>query len=216
MANVFLNLKTTSNRQDIANVLNAQAGKILANNIDKLQPIIKKTINRTVEENKNEFIPTDREAAELGIGEGGCIDRSRTQDAWMTMLIGGSDRSASSFAIFKGLRGRTGEIALLSIAIDENILYRADLSNVPIDPSKDPQADRLTNIPWMQWLIEGAPRNEDFRFRPSNLGRTGEGTMRRGGIWRFRPARPGATDRLIRRIARNLRTSIPKNIGAAF
>lgn len=213
MANVFLDLKTTSRLQDIQNALNREARKVLANNVKKIDDIVLKSINGSIIANRNDFIPTDREAGELGVGQDGSIDERKTDEAWKTLLVTTRGQNAITSFVILEQGGARPEFAFLSIVIDERQFYNHPLCNVQIDPSNDTEADSFSNIPWMRWLIEGAPRNPLYRFRPSRLGRTGEGTMRKSGVWNFRPARFGAFDRLTRTIERSIRSDIKKNIG---
>lgn len=213
MVDLSFGLKTTSKLQDIQNAVNKRAKKILVNNVKKIDSIVEESINKAVRENQGDFIPDDREAGELGIGQDGRIDESKRDGAWKKLLITTRGQQAVTTFTILEQGGSRPDFARLFIVIDEELLYKDELSNVSIEPSKDNEAEQISNIPWMRWLIEGAPRNPLYRFRPSGLGRTGEGTMRKSGVWNFKPRRFGAFERLAENIEKTVRNNIKRNIG---
>lgn len=179
------------------------------NNFGDFRPFTEEAINEAVEQVKDQFIPTDEEAAELGVGEGGNIDRERTQGAWRQLLVGGPN-SVMNFSVRRSRR--TNEIGNIRITYDEDAFLAAPLSNVPT-----PDSFRIRSIPWMDWLINGAPTNSNFQFTddfPSAAdSRTGQGIMIRGGVWRFAPARPLAFIELNRTIERRVIDAVERLSG---
>ncbi|TFH25904.1 hypothetical protein E4G67_00160 [Candidatus Bathyarchaeota archaeon] len=213
MAGLSFNLKAAPKLKAISDAVKKKTRRRLTNNISEIRQITADAINRAVEKNKNLFIPTDDEAAQLGIGEGGSIDTDRTTGAWRELLTTGQ---AVKFLVQKTGRSKTGAFANLQIEIGEELFYNLDLSNMPIQESKDLDTELRNNIPWMRWLIEGAPTNTEYRFTTKNKGvvsRTGGGIMIKGGIWEFPPAHPGAFDALISSIETTIRKNIKSNVG---
>jgi hypothetical protein len=183
MVDIALNLKTTSKLEEIANALNAKTRRKLRDNIPKMKQIVANAINKAVEKNRHQFIPTDDEAYELGVGSNGEIDTDKTNGAWLELLTAGKATQFSIQSTGGGARGR--QFGVLQIVISEEVLFSIEESNQPIEPSEDDDAEQIINIPWMRWLIEGAPANSGYRFSTSNRGiasRTGGGIMVKGGM----------------------------------
>lgn len=210
MVDITLGVKTTSKLNDIANALRKKARRRLKTNVKEIRQIVANAINTTVHRNRNLFIPTDQEAHELGIGEDGEIDTDRTNGAWLELLTTGE---ATQFSV-EEIPGES--FGLIQVVISEELLFSLPLSNIPVDPSKDEDAEQINNIPWMRWLIEGAPANPNYGFDSSNRGiasRTGGGIMVFGGVWSFPPARPNAFATLISEIEKKIRRDVKRNIG---
>jgi len=110
---------------------------------------------------------------------------------------------------------RKNKIGTITVSVDEEKFLAAELSNVDT-----PDSDAFTSIPWMKWLIRGAPSNPDFQFsnevRGARFSRTGGGIMVKGGVWSFPPARLGAFSRLGKSLEVQLIRTIKNNIGKAI
>jgi len=195
-------------------VVSSLLGKRIQQNFGAFRPIVEEAIDEGVINTRQEFIPTDEEAAELGVGANGAIDRSKTQDAWGQLLVG-----STSKAITFSVRKNTGKDKIGSIAvnINEEAFYSADKSNVDT-----PDSDAIGTIPWMEWLIEGAPQGSvlpNYAFTAEvgeySNSRTGEGIMKwtRGGVWSFPPARLGAFRLLTSEVERQIEIAIRRDIG---
>lgn len=193
----------------IKNALRETFSRRARSNFGDFRPFTEEAINDAVGEVRDNFIPTTSEAAELGIGKGGAIDSSRTDGAWRQLLVGGPN-SVMTFSVTRSRR--TNEIGNVRIAYSEEEFLAAPLSNIPT-----PDSLRIRNIPWMDWLINGAPTNSDFLFSedfpPQSNSRTGLGVMVRGGVWMFPPARPGAFSKLNQAIERNVIRTVERLSG---
>jgi len=210
MANITVKLKVTDglgskSKDKIIDLI----GKRLRKNLNAIRPIIENGINNGISEVNSNFIPTDSEAAELGIGQGGAVDRGRVDGAWKQLLVGSSD--VTTFTMQKDTR--RGKIANIEIVVNEAALFSAPLSVVETDDT-----DNIDDIPWMNWLIEGAPSISGFEFTHEirfGFSRTGLGRMvtKEGGIWSFPPARIGAFVILINSIEKEVGIIAARDIG---
>jgi len=197
----------------LTDILLLRFGKSARQNFGDFRPFIEDAIDEGVINSRSEFIPDSDEAAELGIGRGGTFDRERTHGAWR-QLLSNSNEKIITFSIRKDTRRK--RIGDISINIDEGALLRAPLSNV------DTESDDLPSIPWLEWLINGAPAgaiqpNFEFSTRvpPTSESRTGAGRMVhvRGGVWEFSPKRLGAFKLLTSEIERQVIIAVKKDIG---
>lgn len=188
MAKVGVKVKLGANSlKELEQIILDSFEKQARGNFGDFRPIVEEAINKAVVNTKEEFIPDDDEAAELGVGEGGLIDRSRTEGAWKQLLTRGPN-SVMSFSVRRA-RGK-GLIGNITVSYTEEALLEAPLSNV-----LTPDSFEIRSIPWLKWLIRGAPTNSSFEFTEETTGsfsRTGGGVMIKGGIWRFSPVRPRA------------------------
>lgn len=199
---------------ELKDVVKRLFGKTARNNFGDFRPFIEEAIDEGVINSRSNFIPDNDEAAQLGIGAGGSIDTRRTRGAWSQLLVGSSE-DVTTFSIRKD--GRRDKIGTITVEIDEQALYDAPLSNIDT-----PDSEKIDSIPWMEWLIEGAPTgavlpNHEFSsvVPPTSNSRTGEGRMIivEGGIWTFPPARLGAFKLLSREIERQIEKAVRKDIG---
>jgi len=154
------------------------------NNFADLRPLVEEAIDEAVEKRKGGFIPTDGEAEELGIGDGGSIDRGKTNLAW-TALKASERAGVTRFSVRKKGAEGTDIIGEIKISIDESAFYTAPRSIVDT-----PDSD-IGQIPWMQWFIEGKTiqgdtfTNQAPRDVLQRVSRTGGGIMIFGGLWQF-------------------------------
>lgn len=168
----------------------AEGKRVLRNNFGDLRPFIEQAINDGVEASKDEFIPKAREIAELGIGAGGSEDVERTQGAYKKLRTD-QGSSYTKFSVRKQRPTASNDI-IGGIVVDTN---REEFLNSSLAVVSTAESREIEEIPWMRWLIFGAPTNSEFRFVGSSRAknsRTGGGIMVRGGVWIFPPARPGA------------------------
>lgn len=198
MARVSVNFSISSeDRKELTRVIEEKLLRRARNNFGDFRIFIKDAINDGIDEVKDEFIPTDREAEELGVGEGGEINRDKTESAYK-QLYPGDDAGASKFSVRK-LR-RSSDIGRVKFELDEKTFYNAPLSIV-----NTPDSQQIDQIPWMLWLIEGAA-NSSYRFisrRNAKNSRTGGGIMVEGGLWTFVP-----NDRAFIRLEDSVRAAI--------
>ena len=185
-------------------------GKRARNNFADFRPVVEEAIDEAVINSRQDFIPSDDVAAELGVGDGGSIDSQKTHGAWRQLLVG-SSANAVTFSVRKG-RGSRKNIGDISISINEDAFYDATDANVDT-----PDSRLIDTIPWMRWFIRGAPTIQDFSFSdnisPGSVSRTGQGIMVKGGLWKFPPASPLAFTNLAVEIERQAGVSIRRNIG---
>jgi hypothetical protein len=136
---------------------------------------------------------TDTQAAELGIGDNGSIDRVKINNAWRQLLSKPLGLSSSErptvFSVTK-LRSKTG-IGTIRITMDENKLYNAPLSIVETESEINEPGFSDNVIPWLLWFVKGKSIGA-YQFtsdpkRRANIGasRTGKGIMIKGGFWQF-------------------------------
>ena len=199
--------------KELTDVVQSLFGKRVQKNFGRFRPVIEEAIDDGVINRRSEFIPDDNEAAELGIGQGGSIDRERTQGAWRQLLASASN-GIVAFSVRKD--SRRNKIGNITVNINEEAFFNAPLSNI------DTESKHLPNIPWMEWLIEGSPNGavlDDYAFSSdvpeSSKSRTGAGRMIivQGGLWTFGPARQGAFSLLGKEVERQIEIAIRRNIG---
>lgn len=189
-----------------------EAKRVIRGNFGDLRSFVSTAINAGVEATRNEFIPNSREIAELGVGRNGQPDTSRTEGAYKQLRTD----SQTPFTRFTIRRqrptARDNLIGAVTITIDEQSFLNSKLAKVPT-----PDSENIDEIPWLRWLIFGAPTNTNFRFinrRPIPKGsRTGGGIMVEGGIWAFPPARAGAFTLLSQNVERRVIGFIQEEVG---
>ena len=157
-----------------------------------LRSEISDAIDEAVESHNDLLIPTEKEAVELGVGEGGSVDRDKTNNAWQQLLSNPRGLSGSSrptqFSVTK-LRSRTG-IGSIRITIDEDKFYGAPLSTIETESEIEEGGFASNVIPWMMWFVRGKTiGGVRFSSDPRNveISRTGKGIMIKGGLWSFAP-----------------------------
>ena len=215
MAKVGIKFKVKGSfLKELTDVVTSLFGKKVKKNFGAFRPTIEAAIDEGVINRRHNFIPDDQEAAELGIGDNGSIDRNRTNNAWGQLLVGSASR-AVTFSVQKD--SRKNKIGRVTVNIDEQAFFEAPLSNV-----ETPDSDEIDSIPWMEWLVEGAPNGavlpgHAFSSKVAEGGesRTGAGVMIaiKGGIWSFPPARIGAFILLGREVERQVEIAIRRDIG---
>lgn len=153
-------------------------GRRMRNNFGDLRPLVRETIDDEVEKNRNKFIPTRAEVAELGVGEEGSPS-PRVDSAWEA-LQAGKNNGVTVFSVRKKGTERGSIIGEINIEINEEVFYSLPESNIATE-SKE-----LPTIPWMRWLIEGETiGGYDFVPFRAKISRTGLGIMIKGGLWQF-------------------------------
>lgn len=212
MANLKVGLQVKGKlAAQLREIVTKKWGKKARNTFADFRPFIEEAIDEGVINSRENFIPTDDEAAELGVGKGGNIDREKTQGAWRELLVDSPSRS-TVFSVRK--TSRKNQIGEINVRIDEAAFFGAPPCNVEIDDSFF-----ISNIPWMNWLIEGAETNPEFEFNDEAsvktriVSRTGRGIMVQGGIWAFEAANPNAFRNTNEEIDRQIGIVIRRNIG---
>lgn len=194
----------------LGDVLKRLAGRRLRGNFADLRPVIEEAINNGIESQRNGFIPTDDEAGELGIGEGGSLDTTRIDFAWKQLLP--SEENITRFSSRKLGTERSNIIGEININIDFNAFLSAPLSVIETDSD-------IGTIPWMEWFLFGKTigqtRFSDRRPIPETS-RTGRGVMIFGGIWQFPPKNPRAADRIIEEIRLEVIRALRGNRGISI
>lgn len=211
MVRVTIDFRIKRNiRQQISDAVLSLFRSQARDKFDDFRPLVENAINKGVTQTRAQFIPDDDEAAQLGVGQGGSIDTTRTLGAWTQLLTSGPN-TVMRFSVRRSTSKNL--IGNVIITYDENDLLNAPLSKVPT-----PDSLAINEIPWLRWLIRGAPTNSAFEFEstvaPGANSRTGGGIMVAGGIWRFSPARPTAFTQLNRNIEREVVAAIEQNAGA--
>ena len=136
-------------------------------------------VDKAVRQSRVEFIPSDDEAGELGVGEGGKLSK-KIDLAWEGLLA--SQNAATIVNVTKG--NGENKIGEISVRIDWDLFYKLDDSIINASDSD------IGEIPWMKWYIEGQTitgsrfKAGDFNFPPS---RTGDGIMIPGTLWQMPP-----------------------------
>jgi hypothetical protein len=143
---------------------------------------IRQSVDDAISNVQDGFKPTNEEAAELGIGEGGSIDFNRVDNAWRGLL---SDSGTGAITVtFRTGRGKTG-LGNIAIFIDFEKFYQYELCKLVVTTEGTDW-----DLEWMRWYIEGKAIS-DVSFFPTTssrgASRTGRGIMIRGGLWQFRP-----------------------------
>lgn len=183
---------------------------VLRNNFFDIRPFFRQAVDAGVEASRNEFIPTPREVGELGIGKDGSEDTKRTQGAYKQLR---TDGGFTKFSVVKQRpTARDNLLGAVIVSVEEEAFLDSELAKVPT-----PDSEAIDEIPWMRWLIFGAPTNPNFRFvnrRPApKTSRTGRGIMVEGGIWAFPPARQGAFKILFGNIEKRVVGFIQEELG---
>ena len=213
MAKIGVKFKT-SFAGNIKDVFSRLIGKKVQNNFGAFRPIIEEAIDEGVINTRSEFIPDDSDAAELGVGINGSIDRERTSGAWAQLLVGSATKSLT-FSIRKDTR--KGKLGTITIVIDEEKFFKGRLSNVDT-----PDSDKEDSLPWMEWFIDGAVSGDilpDYEFSSEGgkfgNSRTGGGRMIsvQGGIWSFSPRGLGAFRILGTEVERQIGIAVRRDIG---
>jgi len=148
-------------------------------NFANLKPLVEDAVERTITENKERFIPSDDEAAQLGIGTGGALRTDKTQGAWKLL----SPKHPSKVMTVKVIGGIGGN-GTVEINLNTDIWFDAPECNVEVSDTAFP------NIPWMEWFIDGKTivGARFSRHLPiPKTSRTGRGIMISGGLWMFLP-----------------------------
>ena len=173
--------------------LGGQVIKDIQKGFKTLRDEVGKDINEAVEQHNDILIPSINDAIELGVGEGGSVDSTKTQNAWRQLLVNppglAGDARPTVFSVRK-LKSKTG-IGTIRVTIDENKLYRAPLSIVETESEINEPDFPNSVIPWLMWFIKGKGiSGSKFTSNPKRganleVSRTGRGIMIRGGFWDF-------------------------------
>lgn len=136
-------------------------------------------VDKAVRQSRVEFIPSNDEAAELGVGEDGKFSK-RIDTAWEGLLASVGKATQVSFN-----RSKTeGQIGQMVVTVDWQAFFELEDSKIDASDSD------IGIIPWMRWYIEGEVISGSqflggkYSFPPS---RTGAGIMVEGGLWRMPP-----------------------------
>ena len=214
MAKVGLKIQPKGNLlKDLGNLIATKFGAKARNSAADFRPIVESAIIQGVSDNKSEFIPSTLEAYELGIGDGGNVDTSRTHGAW-EQLLPQNPLKITTFSIVKNTTKlnflKRLKIFNLSVNVDEEKLYEAELSRIPT-----PDSNVIDEIEWMRWMIQGSPvvGKRFLRTNKAVTSRTGGGIMVKGGLWEFEPTHNFAFDNLIEGIESNIVKAVRRDIG---
>ncbi|MHA2063197.1 MAG: hypothetical protein ACXABY_02330 [Candidatus Thorarchaeota archaeon] len=194
--------------------IKALAAKALSRQVAPTsRPIIRESINDAFEETKTSFIPSSSEAGQLGIGEGGSVDEDRRLHAWRALLIPGRGQRGpvTSFRTARISQERDGVVFQIEVDIDEGAFFTAEASRVPT-----PDSDVLSEIPWMDWFINGQTI-QGHRFNrdtSSEVSRTGRGIMIKGGLWTFTPRSRDALGKALDEARRTINRRLKEGLGA--
>lgn len=165
------------------NRITALVGKKMRNNFSDLRPVVEDSIDKTVDMNKQKFIPTAKDSAELGVGGGGRISLI-TQIAFLALKPSSRSNVTTLSVRKKGIKG-SSTIGEITISINPDLFFEQPDSNIAVE--SEPLSG---NIPWMRWLIDGKTIG-GFRFKGGSQtsSRTGRGIMIKagtsGGMWMF-------------------------------
>jgi len=198
--------------------LNKKIGRVARETVIAMKPLVNKAVDRAIEKNKSDFIPTDDEAHELGVGSDGSLDRDKIDQAYRGMLTAANNGVTSTET--KATPGTgLGTVGLIKAQVNFQVLFKTDLAQVLATNNKKSQ--ELINIPWLEWLLEGQTI-QSWHFEPGIVrdhSRTGKGIMNPGGLWKFPPARLGAGKRLddsiLKEVSEVAEDIIQKNINKA-
>lgn len=173
--------------------------KKFRDNFGDFRPIVEDAINEEVARSASRFIPTQNEAGELGVGEGGIVSVEKTEVAWTTLLANAS-QGVTTFSVKKIGSTGTFKIGKITVNIDKEKFFNNSFTVI------DTESDELPRIPWMQWFVEGAKiSTHEFvkiapRFARGHVSRTGKGLMIKGGLWSFTPRSKASIEKLLDRI----------------
>lgn len=192
--------------KDLKDKIVESLGIKLRDNFGDLRPIIEQAIEEEIVKSSSRFIPTSKEAGELGVGEGGNVAVEKTETAW-TALLPNSPAGVTTFSVRKSSRKNITakfNIGTITINIDELAFFNAPLSII-----ETPDSDKIDQIPWMMWFIEGAKvQGSSFsnisRLKRSEVSRTGQGLMIEGGFWSFTPRSKANVGKLLERMRLNI------------
>lgn len=210
MVNIAIKFTPTSSLAELRKFVEQDLKRRLRNNFADIRPFVADAINASVEATKDEFIPNQQETSELGVGSDGQPDTSRTEGAYKQMRTDNAER-VTTFSVRKQRANALNNlIGTVTVTVDEKKLLRSELARVPT-----PDSEFIDEIPWLSWLIFGAPINTEYQFisRRPRASRTGGGVMVKGGIWTFPPARPGAFQILAQDMEIRLLGFIEENVG---
>jgi len=136
-------------------------------------------VDMAVRQTRVEFIPSNDEAAELGVGEGGKFSK-KIDDAWEGLLASAGKATQVSFK----RSSANGQIGQMTVTVDWEAFFELEDSKIDASDSD------IGEIPWMKWYIDGEVISGSrflagkFSFPPS---RTGAGIMVTGSLWRMPP-----------------------------
>lgn len=212
MARIGINFRTKESLgKKLKDTLLDLFGKKVRDNFADLRPFIEEAISDGVINSSEEFQATDNEAHELGIGDGIGIDRSKSQEAWR-QLLPSSKSHYISFTIKKTSVDRFGKLGTITISVDKDAFLDDDLCKI--------ETEKGRILPWMDWLINGAPLITTHAYLPkpftNGISRSGRGIMIKGGIWSFAPSKPFAFEILAKQIDFQVVKTVRKNIGSVF
>lgn len=171
----------------------------VAGGLNSIRPALRKVVDDAIRKRAGDFIPTDAQAAELGVGNfAGGLDRQRLVTAWTHLLLDGPDneRKVTVLSIVTR-RGKKASVSRIKVRILEEGFLALPINNLPIESVE------LPTIPWMDWFLNGAVIG-GVRFTSKApipaTSRTGGGIMIKGGLWSFPPQGLGVFNKLINTI----------------
>jgi len=136
-------------------------------------------VDTAVRQSRVEFIPSNDEAAELGVGEDGKFSE-KIDDAWEGLLASVGKATQVDFR----RSSKDGQIGQMTVTVDWEAFFELEDSKIDAGDSD------IGIIPWMKWYIDGEVISGSqffggkFSFPPS---RTGAGIMVEGSLWRMPP-----------------------------
>jgi hypothetical protein len=198
MAKATLNISVKGDlRGQLKSELNDRIARAAREAVAVMKPVVDKAVDRAIEKNKEDFIPTDDEAHELGIGSNGVLDRGKIDRAYRGMLTS-ANNGVTNTETEVGAGTGFGNIGSVRARVNFEVLFKTDLARtIATNTKKGQTAQDFLDIPWMEWLLDGASiQGWNFKDGTFDFSRTGGGIMRPGGLWQFPPARLGARDRL--------------------
>lgn len=218
MANIKINFKV---RKDFLNGLEPlileRYGRKARGNFADLRPIVAEGVDEGVQATKEQFIPSDDQAYQLGVGANGTIDAERTQGAYKQLFVENGITKISVKKSGSKANLRSFKLGTINVNISEEAFFNAALSVVSTAGSAPGQGRATGQIPWMRWLIRGAPLNTEYFFSDKapipQTSRTGGGVMRLGGTWDFPPAKPAAFEALRIAIGREVARALRRDGG---
>lgn len=210
MANISLKLKASKiEEKGLARAILRRTKELFSEPaaLGRITDAVENSVNKAVEASKDSFIPTFQEAIELGIGEGGSVDFDRVNNTYKILRTD----SPYKFTTVEITKAR-GFSSLYTVKININEVGPLSVQE-SIIPT--PDSNKIDQIPWLDWLINGSPtlsyRFFDKPFIPTS--RTGGGIMVKGGVWSQEPRRPFAFDALKHTVDLSLRVDISSAIG---
>lgn len=182
--------------------------------LNSLRPALSKVVDAAIRKHAKDFIPSDEQAIELGVGDfQGGLDRHRLLTAWSYLLLDGPDEGTKVTALtITTRRGSGARVSRIKVNILEEGFLSLPINNLEIESVE------LPVIPWMEWFLNGSVIG-GFKFsnKPpiSNTSRTGGGIMIDGGLWSFPPQGLGLFREVINTIDRDLHTKMKALLQAA-